>query len=88
MPPGEFWVQTPRSFVAILDGRSRAAKQDYELAVAQAWHTEAFARTKRLKRLIDYLKEPKAQTPEEILAAFRSFQSHGAPMEIEQLEGG
>lgn len=69
-----------------MEGAARRARREQELAILQAWHGEAFARTKRLKGLSDYLGEKKkAQTPEEMLAVFRSFQSRGAPMNIRQV---
>ena len=69
-----------------MEGRARAAKRKQEAALSQAWHTEAFARTKKLPRLSDLFGEKtKAQTPEEILAVFRQFHSGGAPMNIKKL---
>ncbi len=72
-----------------MDGRARAAKRKIEASLSQAWHTEAFARTKKLPRLHDLFGEkPKAQTPTEILEAFRTFQRHGAPMKITRINYG
>ena len=86
LAPDSFWRQTPRSFAAIMEGRARAAKRNFELALSQAWHTEAFAREKRLKKLAEYLEgPPKARTADEILDAFLMFQALGAPMTIREV---
>lgn len=88
MSPDSFWRQSPRSFVAVMKGCARAAKRALDLSVSQAWHGEAFARQKHLEKLSKYIgsSEPKrAQTPEEMLAVFRSFQSQGAGMTITQV---
>ena len=72
-----------------MEGRARAAKQAFDLSIAQAWHTAAFARTKKLKKLSDYLKATgapaKAQTPAEMLEVFKSFQQRGAGMTIRRV---
>jgi hypothetical protein len=81
-----FWDQTPRSFVAIMDGRARAAKREADAAISLAWHIEAFARQKRLKPLREMLGiKPKAQTPDEMLAVFKAIAGKGVPMNFKQL---
>lgn len=72
--------------MVVLQGAARAAKKNHEAMLFQAWHTEAFARTKKLPKLTDILGEKrKAQTPEEMLDVFRQFQARGAGMTIRQL---
>lgn len=86
--PTDFWQQTPKSFVAIMEGAARRQKREYELTVVGAWHAEAFARQKRLKKLGDYLGDkPKArrQTPEEMFAVIQQFKAGGAPMNIREV---
>ncbi len=71
-----------------MEGRSLAAVRRYEASLAQAWHTEAFAREKRLKPLAKYLSSNKAkpaQGPTEMLATLREIQSRGAPMTIRKV---
>lgn len=68
-------------------GCALAAKAEYELALSQAWHTEAFHRAKKLKALADYLPREEAETvqPEVILDAMLTMQAHGVPMKVEWL---
>lgn len=90
MEPGAFWRQTPRTFAIIMEGRARAAQHRYEMVLSQAWHTEAFARQKKLKPLEKYLTaaEPqKSQTPAEMLATLRELKERGAPMTFTRVEG-
>lgn len=69
-----------------MEGRSRAAKRESDAMLSQAWHTEAFARQKKLKPLRELLGiKPKAQTPDEMLAVFQQFASRGVPMNIKKL---
>lgn len=56
----------------------RAARRRVEEALFLAWHTEAFARTKRLPALAKVLSGEerqtiRAQTPEQMLAVMRSL---------------
>jgi len=69
-----------------MEGAARRQKREFELAVTGAWHAEAFARSKRLKKLSDYL-QPKAtaSTPAEMLAVLRELQAGGAPMNIRRV---
>jgi hypothetical protein len=72
-----------------MEARARAAKREHENAVSLAWHTAAFtgaAMNGKLKKLDHYIVRPKrVQTPEEMLAVFRQFQSRGANMTIRQV---
>lgn len=89
MNPDSFWKQTPRTFIAIMEGRAHAAKQDYELAVAQAWHGEVFARQKKLKNLSQYLPREADAAPvssEVILDAMLTLQAAGVPINIRKLD--
>lgn len=87
--PGEFWQQTPRTYLAIMKGRARAAKHQAELAISQAWHGEAFARAKKLEPLSRYLpddgSEPEPVQAEAILDAMMTMRAHGIPMNIRKL---
>lgn len=54
--------------------------------LSQAWHTEAFARQKRLKPLRELLGvKPKAQTTDEMLAVFRAIAGRGVPMNFKHI---
>jgi hypothetical protein len=69
-----------------MEGAANRHKREFELAITQAWHGEAFARTKLLKGLGDYLKRPKkAQTPDQMLAALKMYADGGAPLNIRTL---
>jgi hypothetical protein len=71
-----------------MEGAARRQKREFDLAIIQAWHTEAFARAKRLKKLSEYLADkPKrrAQTPDEMFAALQQLKAAGAPMNIRQI---
>jgi hypothetical protein len=88
LDPAEFWKQTPKSFVAVMEGAARRHRRDFELAITGAWHAEAFARQKRLKGLADYIGEkPKRrkQSPEEMFAILSQFQAGGAPIDIREV---
>lgn len=78
-------MQTPRTFIAIMEGAARAAKQQFEMFVSGAWHGEAFARTKRLKPLSDYLTEHVDQRPPDLLSAFREMKARGVSVDIKKL---
>jgi hypothetical protein len=83
-------VQTPRTFLAVMEGRARAAKQEYELSVSQAWHGEVFARQKKLKKLSEYLprdEQAEPVSPEVVLDAMLTLQAAGVPMKIVKVEG-
>jgi hypothetical protein len=86
--PDGFWKQTPKSFVAVMEGAARRQKREFDLAITQAWHAVAFDRTKRLKGLADYLvvkPKYKAQTPEAMFAALMQMQAGGAPLSIREI---
>jgi hypothetical protein len=69
-----------------MDGRHRAAKRESDAMLSQAWHTEAFARSKKLKPLHQLLAaKPKAQTPADMLDALRQLQARGVPMNFKQI---
>lgn len=86
LDPDVFWAQTPRSFVSIMEGCSRAAKRKSDAMISHAWHVEAFARQKKLKPLREMLGvKAKPQTTDEMLAELRGFQSRGVPMNIKRL---
>jgi hypothetical protein len=68
-----------------MDGAARRQKREFELVVSGAWHAEAFARTKSLKPLPDYLKakpKPRIQTPDEMFANLQMMAAGGAPLNI------
>ncbi len=81
--PHGFWAESPRSFVTIMEGAARAAKQKFESEVTLAWHTAALsgqAQNGKLKKLKHYLgggQKPKAQTPKEMIALLKGFEKHG-----------
>jgi len=66
-----------------MEGAALAAKRAFELALVTAYHTEAFARQKRLKSLSSYLAEPKAHSSHaHAVAFFHRLKARGVPVEI------
>lgn len=69
--------QTPRSYVAVMEGCAKAIETQKNLVVLGAWHGEAFHRTKRLKALAEYLgiRDQQRGDARSVLAMFRGLQS-------------
>lgn len=92
--PASFWHQTPASYAAALRGRLKARSDDLERILFGAWKGEFFAREEKLRGFAYYLKKliaparPRSerQTPAEMLAAYASRASAGAPIRIELVE--
>lgn len=59
-------------------------KRQVERDVALAWHVEAFAREKRLKKLDQYLTKPNHRTAN-LLGALRAMKRKGVGMTIERI---
>jgi hypothetical protein len=79
-------LESPISFVNAMEGAALAAKRKQEADLSLAWHVEAFARQKKLKKLSEILgHKPKAQTTDEMLAELQAFASRGIPMNIKKL---
>ena len=80
--PDSFWNQTPRRLDAILTGYVQRRRIEAEQAISTAWHTEAFARVKRLPTLDKALGRkpppPKDQSNDELLAAMRTWAAMSA----------
>jgi hypothetical protein len=87
--PAEFWEQTPRTFSAWSKGRGDAAKRRADDATVLAWRTALFTRTEKKLRLSDFLvstlEKRREQTPDEMLAVFRTFVEMGTPLNIRKL---
>jgi len=91
LPPSEFWDQSYPSFAWIMHGANQRMRAQRDLALAQAWHGERFARTERLKPLSDYLDEMggrprRKMKPAEIIARFRQMAEGGAAIRITKVE--
>jgi hypothetical protein len=69
-----------------MEGAALAEKRRYDQAISQAWHTEMFARTKRLKKLSSYLKDEGEQTNPVagLTAMFKQLQAKGKFAKITQ----
>ena len=69
-----------------MEAVSRRHKREFDLTVSGAWHAEAFARTKKLKKLSEYVgdkpKSVKATTPDEMFAVLQMMKAGGAPLNI------
>ncbi len=56
VPPHRFWKYTLRELFAVFHGAAIADARNRQLAVFEAWHTEAYARTKKLPPLTDEIR--------------------------------
>lgn len=71
IPPHILLDYTPRELYAVFAGRNLAQRRLHALAIFQAWHGEAFARTKRLAPLGDMLRKlepPRVMSPRALRA--------------------
>jgi hypothetical protein len=69
-----------------MEGMARAAKRNLELAITGAWHAEAFARTKRMKKLSAYLPgEQPLNGGDDVIGIFRAMKKGGKPVSIRKL---
>jgi hypothetical protein len=90
--PSEFTRQTPRSYVAIMEGMAAAATRKLDLCIVTAWHTAVFALSGysgKLKPLSEFLSSK--PEPEEVdermqnaqaIHFFQSLKARGVPIEI------
>lgn len=88
----EFWRQTPRSYIAIMEGMARAANRQVDLAIVNAWHTAVFglngyAGKLKGKALSDYLSggsKPAEQNLKhaQAIAWAHRMKARGFPVEI------
>lgn len=73
-----------------MEGRARAATREFEGRLSQAWHTEAFAREKKLRPLGKYLNTAEKQDTSRgagaLLATLREMKERGVPMTIRRLD--
>ncbi|RAH99193.1 hypothetical protein DLJ53_21850 [Acuticoccus sediminis] len=77
LPPDQFWRQTPRTFAAILAGRTRRLEAEQDGRAWTAWHTEALARVKKLPKLETLLgrrrKPKRRQTANDMIAIAKAW---------------
>lgn len=73
-----------------MEGRARAAKREFEARLSQAWHTEAFAREKRLKPLKQYLgyaeKKDDGRGVAHLIGALMALKEQGIPMKVRRVK--
>lgn len=72
-----------------MKGRAAAAENRFRDGISQAWHTEAFAREKRLRPLSKYLKQADGAADRggaALLGMLRSMKRQGVPMTIRKLK--
>ena len=91
--PDTFWRQTPASFDAVISGVRRRLMREAESDLFRAYTAAQFnaaASAGKLKPFAHYKKALKAdkvaQTPQEMLQAFKELQAGGAPMTIKRIE--
>ncbi len=89
--PSEFWKQTPRSFIAIMEGMAKAANRQVDLAILGAWHTAIFGLNGfdgklKGKKLSDFLSAPEKKEVNtksaQAIAFFNSLKARGIEVEI------
>jgi hypothetical protein len=71
-----------------MEGAALREQQAYDLMIAQAWHTEAFAREKKLKKLSQYQSKSQAQKRSPVADAaafFHRLKASGVPVEISRV---
>lgn len=74
-----------------MEGRARAAEREFERRLSQAWHTEAFAREKRLKPLKKYLehdapKDDPSRGAANLISTLREMQAKGMPISFRRVK--
>ena len=80
--PDKFWLQTPRLLKAALAGYGARLKNQYRIAMSQAWHAAALPHFKKgIPPLYEVLGDPKpmkrAQDNAEMLAVMRRLAAKG-----------
>lgn len=89
--PSEFWRQTPKSYVAIMEGLAGAATRQLDLSIVTAWHAAVFALNGyagKLRPLSEFLSsKPGSRGDErpqnaEIIHFFQSLKASGVPVEV------
>lgn len=93
MMPDDFWHQTPIHFQAAMTGFANRRKREAESELFSSYNMAVFnaaASAGKLKPFAHYRKALKAdkvaQTPQEMLQAFKELQAGGAPMTIKRIE--
>jgi len=89
LKPVEFWELTPVEFSIMVDGYVRNQRNKQNDLLSLAWHTQAFARYKKLPNLKNLLltakpnkpKEP--QTPEVMIAQCKMLNAAFGGAEVE-----
>jgi hypothetical protein len=72
-----------------MEGAARQVQRQMDLAIVGAWHSEAFARTKRLNKLSSYLSkdQPSPRSNHaQALAFFHGLKARGVPVKISKRE--
>jgi hypothetical protein len=72
-----------------MEGAARQVQRQMDLAIVGAWHSEAFARTKRLNKLSSYLGQDRPSSTSnhaKALAFFHSLKARGVPVKISKRE--
>ena len=82
-------MQTPRTYVAIMNAVRTRERTDAEASFVIAHATAAFVRAKKLDRIEAYLPKAKVerQTPREMVAVLEALRSRGANITIERVGG-
>lgn len=67
-----------------MEGAAEAERKAFDLAITTAWHTEAFAREKKLGKLSKYLKRQseKRSVLSDAHSFFASMKAKGIPVKV------
>lgn len=86
-----FWKQTPRTFIAIMEARGRAAQRKIEQDIALAWHVMAIDRDnqkgmmKPLSKYLTAVRPVRQQTADEVAAIFETLRAQGKSVTVREV---
>jgi hypothetical protein len=87
-----FWKQTPRTFIAIMEARGRAAQRKLDQDISLAWHIMAIdrdnqkGRMKPLSKYITAIRPVRQQSADEVATIFQSLKAKGKSVKIREVK--
>jgi hypothetical protein len=87
-----FWKQTPRTFIAIMEARGRAAQRKLDQDISLAWHIMAIdrdnqrGRMKPLSKYITAIRPVRQQSADEVAAIFLALKAKGKSVKIREVK--
>lgn len=91
--PSEFWRQTPKSYVPIMEGMAHVVTRQLDLCIVNAWHTAVFGLNGyagKLQPLSDFVSSPAEPVDERRMVNartihfFHSLKERGVPVDIKR----